>query len=147
MNSKEQLTRRLAAAAIAAVGVIHLVLAPDQFDEKPYIGVLFYAGGIGAFAVAARLWFRSDPIAWSLGSVIAVGMFAGFVLSRTTGLPGFKEPDWELSGIVSLILEAGFMAALATCVQATRAAVPERRGSQARASARSRYGSPASPHA
>ena len=37
-------------------------------------------------------------------------MGIAFVLSRTTGLPGFKESAWELSGIVALILEAGFVA-------------------------------------
>jgi hypothetical protein len=36
------------------------------------------------------------------------GMGIAFVLSRTTGLPGFKESGWELSGVVTLVLEAGF---------------------------------------
>ena len=39
------------------------------------------------------------------------GMGIGFVLSRTTGLPGLHESEWELSGVVSLALEAGFIAA------------------------------------
>jgi hypothetical protein len=39
------------------------------------------------------------------------GMGIGFVLSRTTGLPGLHESEWELSGIVALVLEAGFVAA------------------------------------
>jgi hypothetical protein len=123
MNSNRQLIRRLAAVAIAVVGVIHLLLAPAQLDEETYVGVLFIAGGVGALIVAARLWVTSDTFAWSLGAVIAVGMFAGFILSRTTGLPGYKETEWELSGIVSLILEAGFIG----CLVAARSAAPTRR--------------------
>jgi hypothetical protein len=145
--TREPTLRRVAAAAIAVVGVIHLVLAHEYLQEQAYVGVLFIAGGAGALLVALRLLFAPDPLVWSLGVVIAAGMFAGFILSRTTGLPGFKEPDWELSGIVSLILEAAFIAAFAATRRATAAGVPARRSSPARASARTRYGSPASPRA
>jgi hypothetical protein len=145
--TREPTLRRVAAAAIAVVGVIHLVLAHEYLQEQAYIGVLFIAGGVGALLVALRLVFAPDRLAWSLGVVIAAGMFAGFVLSRTTGLPGFKEPDWELSGIISLILEAAFIAAFAATRRATGAGVPARRSSPARASIRTRYGSPASPRA
>jgi hypothetical protein len=119
--TSELTLRRLAAAAIAVVGVIHLVLSPEYLDEQTYIGVLFIAGGLGALFVAIRLWMIQDRAAGSLGALIAAGMFIGFVLSRTTGLPGFKEAEWELSGIVSLILEAGF---IGLWLASMRAAVP-----------------------
>ena len=138
MNPKEQLIRRFAAAAIAAVGVVHLALAKEQWDQKAYVGALFVAGGAAAVVVAIRLWTTSDRFAWSLGAVIAVGMFAGFILSRTSGLPGgFKEEEWELSGIITLILEAGFIGAMVACLSAARAdragpnAVPFQRNPQA----------------
>lgn len=67
--------RRAGIAAIAGVGLIHLVQA---------------------------------PAAWSLRALVSLGMGAGFVLSRTVGLPGFHGGAWELSGIVSLLLEGGF---------------------------------------
>jgi len=35
------------------------------------------------------------------------------VLSRTVGLPGFKEHEWELLGIVSLVVGGGFLALFA----------------------------------
>src|SRR4051794_24544994 len=104
--TSEKTIRRLGAAALAVVGVIHLILSPEYLDEQAYLGALFIAGGIGALLVAARLWFAPDRAAGSLGVVIAAGMFAGFILSRTVGLPGFKEAEWEPSGIASLILEA-----------------------------------------
>jgi hypothetical protein len=97
-------------ALIALTGLIHAVEAPDYLKEKAYVGALFIAAAVGSALVVAWLWTRSDPRAWGLGALIAVGCFAGFVLSRTTGLPGgFKEEEWEPLGIVSLIVEAGFV--------------------------------------
>jgi hypothetical protein len=105
--------RRLAAGLLAATGALHLVLAPEYLQEKAYIGVLFILGGIASLAVAARLWKRSDRVAWGLGALTAAGMAAGFILSRSVGLPGFHESDWELSGVLSVLLEAGFLGTLA----------------------------------
>jgi hypothetical protein len=105
--------RRLAAALLAATGALHLILAPEYLQEEAYIGLLFILGGLAALAVAARLWTRHDRQAWALGALMATGMAAGFILSRSIGLPGFHESDWELSGIVSVLLELGFVAALA----------------------------------
>ena len=105
--------RRLAAALLAATGALHLVLAPEYLEEKAYIGALFILGGLASLAVAARLWTRHDRLAWALGALMAAGMAVGFILSRSIGLPGFHESDWELSGIVSVLLELGFVAAFA----------------------------------
>jgi hypothetical protein len=104
-------THRLGAALIAGVGLIHLVLAPEYLGQQLYVGVLFLAGAAASAYVAARLWRQGDMGAWILGALVAAGMAVGFVLSRTLGLPGFHEHDWELSGIVSLLLEGGFLAA------------------------------------
>ena len=104
--------RRSAAALLAATGLLHLVLAPEYLDEKAYIGGLFIVGGLASLAIAARLWTANDRRAWALGALIAVGMAGGFILSRSIGLPGFHEADWELSGIVSLLLELGFVGTL-----------------------------------
>ena len=99
--------RKLAAGALALTGLLHLILAPEYLDEQAYIGVLFIGGGLTSLALAAWLWAKDDARAWSLSALVAGGMAIGFILSRTTGLPGFHEGEWELSGIVSLLLEAG----------------------------------------
>jgi hypothetical protein len=103
--------RKLAAGALAANGVIHLVLSPEYFSEQAYVGVLFVAGGLFLCALAVALWRTDNVPSWLVGALTMVGMGIAFVLSRTTGLPGFKESEWELSGIVTLGLEAGFVAA------------------------------------
>lgn len=105
------MTRKIAAVAAAGVAAIHLVLAPEYLNEELYVGLLFIAGGLASAVVAVKLWHADHTPAWALGTLIAVGMAAGLVLSRTTGLPGFKESEWELSGILSLLLEGTFVAA------------------------------------
>ena len=113
-------TRRAGAATIAAVAAIHLILAPEYFGEKAYVGVLFLLGALAGGLAALRLWQRNDRQAWVLGSLISVGMGVGFILSRTVGLPGFHESEWELSGIVSLLFEAGFVALAVMAVRTGR---------------------------
>ena len=115
--------RRLAAALLAATGALHLVLAPEYLGEKAYVGVLFIIGGVASLAVAVRLWKVHDRLAWALGALLAAGMTAGFLLSRTIGLPGFHESDWELSGILSVLLEVGFVGALTWHASRRRAIV------------------------
>ena len=106
-------TRRLAAGSLGIVGLIHLILAPEYFSEQAYIGVLFVLGAIALGAFALRLWRGDDVPSWLLGALTMAGMGIGFVLSRTVGLPGFHEGEWELSGIVCLLLELGFVGAAA----------------------------------
>ena len=108
-----QTTRRLAAGSLGIVGLIHLILAPEYFSEQAYIGVLFVLGAIALGAFALRLWRGDDVPSWLLGALTMAGMGVGFVLSRTVGLPGFHEGEWELSGLICLLLEAGFVAVAA----------------------------------
>lgn len=107
--------RNLAVGALALTGLLHLVLAPEYMAQQAYIGGLFIAGGISSLAIGAWLWLKDDVLAWSAGALVCGGMALGFILSRTTGLPGFQEAEWELSGIVSVLLELGVVgAAIAT---------------------------------
>jgi hypothetical protein len=52
------------------------------------------------------------------------------VLSRTVGLPGFKEHEWELLGIVSLVVEGGFLALFAIREQRAVAPCPDNSGAR-----------------
>src|SRR4051794_12102279 len=115
-------TTRLGAALIALTGLIHLVEAPGYLDEKTYVGVLFLLAAAGSALVTAWLWRTDARPGWALGALIAIGCFAGYVLSRTTGLPGgFKEAEFaEPLGIVSLLVEAGFVAVAVSRLRRTR---------------------------
>ena len=100
---------RIGAAAMAGIAAIHLLLAPEYLGEQTYVGVLFLLGAGAGGLVAVRLWRGGDAASWALGVAIAAGMAVGLVLSRTVGLPGFHESEWEFSGLVSLVLEATFV--------------------------------------
>jgi hypothetical protein len=125
-------TRKLAAALLGANGIIHLLLAPEYLSEQAYIGVLFIAGGLFLGVLAVRLWRADEVPSWLLGALTMAGMGIGFVLSRTVGLPGFHESDWELSGLLTLVLEAAFLAIAIPALAPRRdvapvaAAAPER---------------------
>jgi hypothetical protein len=106
--------RRLGAGLLAATGLLHLVLVPEYLQEAAGIGVLFLLGGLAALGIAARLWKTDDRLAWTGGALIAAGMAVGFIVSRTIGLPGFHETDWEPSGVVSVLIELGFLGTAAS---------------------------------
>lgn len=98
--------------SLAGTGVLHLALAPEYLSEQTYVGALFIAGGIACIGLAAWLWRRAgDAAAWTLAALASAGMALGFVISRTVGLPGFHESEWEASGLISLLLEGTVIAA------------------------------------
>ena len=47
-----------------------------------------------------------------LGALVAAGAVAGYIMSRTIGLPGLPVDDewFEPLGVLSVIAEAGFVA-------------------------------------
>ena len=101
--------RRTASAALVATALVHVAIVGEYLREARYLGVLFILGAAAAVWAAARLWRGRDVAAWIVGAIVCAGMFVGFLLSRTVGLPGFHEEEWELSGLLSLALEAGFL--------------------------------------
>lgn len=116
----DQTLRRAAAVALSLTGLIHLILAPEYLGEQAYIGILFIAGGITTLALAGWIWTRSQPAAWLGAAVVCAGMAVGFILSRTVGLPGFHEEEWELSGIISILLEFGVIGLAAAALASSR---------------------------
>lgn len=103
--------RRSAAIALLLTGLLHLVLVPEYLEEASRIGWSFVVGGLVSVAVAAWLWLREDDRAWWLATLLGAGMAVAFILSRTVGLFGFQEAEWELSGSVSVLLELGIVGA------------------------------------
>jgi hypothetical protein len=58
----------------------------------PYIEVLFVDAIVLLAGVLVGLLTRlARLMGWLLGTAVCVGMFAGFVLGRTTGLPGYPR--------------------------------------------------------
>jgi hypothetical protein len=131
MPTKKRISTPLLTAGallILAVGAIHAIEAPDHLEEQTYIGVLFVLNAVGALVAAIGI-VRGARSAWILGAVVAIGAFAAFILSRTTGLPSYHETEWEPLGIVSLGLEAAYaiVCARALATPATAARRPRTR--------------------
>jgi hypothetical protein len=95
---------------IVVVGLIHLIDAPEDLEEGPYLGFLFLANFLGALVAAAGI-YRGSRWGWVIGLLVAGGAFAGYVISRTAGLPGLPaEEEWlEPLGVLSLVVEALFV--------------------------------------
>ena len=106
---------------IALEGLIHLLDAPDSFEDATYEGLLFVAVVLVA-AVASIGIYRGQRWGWSLGALTAGSAFVGYVLSRTMGLPGVPVEEWlEPLGILSLLVE-GLFVGLYLVVSVTRRA-------------------------
>ena len=106
-------TERLVGAGISLiviVGLIHLINSPEDLEEGSYTGLLYLANFFGAILAAIGI-YRGRSWGWSLGALVSVGAFVGYVISRTVGLPGLAvEEEWiEPLGVLSLIVEALFV--------------------------------------
>lgn len=90
--------------------MVHLIEAPEYFEDATYLGVLFLANFAGAILAAAGIYKGSWSWGWGLGAIVAAGAFAGYVISRTGGLPGLDETGFlEPMGILSLVVEGLFV--------------------------------------
>jgi hypothetical protein len=99
-----------AAALCVVVAVIHL---EDQnwfsFEKRPgYVQVGYVLLEITGLVTAWLLLARPRAVAWLLAAGVGAGAFAGYVLSRGPGLPGYTDDKgaWgEPLGVVSLVVE------------------------------------------
>ena len=126
MLIERPIERTLAVVGLTGVALIHLLDLHDTFISTPYKGWLYVALITGALACAAILVRRDDAKAWAGASLLPLAAFAGFVWSRTVGLPGSADDIgnwWEPLGLASLFVE-GAVVALAAHVLADRMTFP-----------------------
>ncbi len=99
----------LSVAVIAVIGVTHLYMAPQEYGETPYMGILFGINFIAAIVAAVGI-YRRATWGWLLGIAIAAGSLIGYILSRTVGLPGMEIEEWlQPIGVLSLLVEGVFL--------------------------------------
>lgn len=105
-------TQWLGIALIILTGLLHAVETPEYMAEVRYIGVLFVLSALGSAVALYGIW-QSQVWGWMLGTVVAGGAFVGYILSRTVGIPRFRENSWnsflEPIGIASLLVEGAFV--------------------------------------
>jgi hypothetical protein len=112
----DAVSRTVAIAGLAGVAVIHVLQAPDAFSDAFYLGLMFAGAVVAAVLVAAALTRTSDRRVWTAACALAALVLLGYLLSRTTGLPGATDDvgEWdEPLGLASMVAES-----LVVCVSA-----------------------------
>jgi hypothetical protein len=122
---RDGIARAVAVVGLSGVALIHLLDLPGKISETPYLGGMYIALMVGCVLVSAALIGTSDRRAWMAAAALPAGAIAGFVLTRTTGLPQATGDigNWtEPLGLASLFVE-GSLVALAGGVLARRPVV------------------------
>lgn len=103
-------TTLLAVACLASVAGSHLADLPHKLEEAPYLAVLFCALiGASLLLAACLIAGRFVPLAWRAAVVLCALAIAGYVLSRSVGLPQIEDHvgDWlDPWGVVAVTSEA-----------------------------------------
>jgi hypothetical protein len=126
---RDGIARGVGVIGLCGVGLIHTIDAPGHFVGGPdtYLGVMYIGLILSCLALAAALIVRGDRRVWAAAAGLMGAVTLGFVLSRTTGLPGDSGDigNWgEALGIASLFVE-GSMMALCAAVLSLRIEAPE----------------------
>ena len=104
--------RAAAALGLAAIAVLHVAAAGDEWADARWVFWSFMALAGVCLAVGARLTLGLDR--WARPAVLSLALapIAGYVLSRTTGLPGATDDigDWANPlGIATLAVESALV--------------------------------------
>lgn len=95
------------------IALIHLLDVLSKFEETPYLGVMYIALMVASLAVAALILHPGSTLAWERRGALAAATLIGFVLSRTTGLPGATGDigNWsEPLGLAAMLVESAVIA-------------------------------------
>jgi hypothetical protein len=100
--------RALGFVGMLAIALIHLLDVIGKIKETPYLGVMYIALMVASVAVAFYLLHTGSALAWAAAGLLAAATLAGFILSRTTGLPNASDDigNWaEPLGLASMFVE------------------------------------------
>jgi hypothetical protein len=101
-------TRAVVAVGLAGIALIHLLDSIGKFHETRYIFWMYVALMLGSLLVAAGALHGSRRSIWLAAAGLAAGALAGYVISRTVGLPSATDDigNWtEPLGLASLFVE------------------------------------------
>jgi hypothetical protein len=96
-------------AGLAGMIAIHGTELAGKTDEVAYLGFGYLALIVASFLAIVMIVTR-DRRGWSLAGATAAATLLGYVLTRTTGLPGSTDDigNWgETLAVWSMIIEIG----------------------------------------
>ena len=85
--ARDFVTRAVGVVGLAGIALIHLLDSISKFSETPYVAWMYVGLMAGSVAVAAALVHSRDRRIWLAAGALAASAIAGYVLSRTVGLP------------------------------------------------------------
>jgi hypothetical protein len=103
------MARGPAGGGLLAIAALHVAAAGEEWADNRTIFWLFMALAAACAALALRLAQGVDRRAWAFVSLLAASALAGYLLSRTTGVPGDADDvgDWgNRLGLAALAVEA-----------------------------------------
>jgi hypothetical protein len=123
----ESTVRLVGVAALSGIALIHILDSVATYHSTRYIFWLYIALIAGAIPVAGLLLHWSSPLAWWPTAALAAGPLAGYLWSRSVGLPG-DAPDignWLCTlGMAALFVESALVALCLTRLARLRAPRP-----------------------
>ncbi len=94
---------------ILEIGLLHIMTAQGEYEEAAYMGYLFAANFFGSLIAAFGIYHKQFW-GWMLGLLIAAGSIAGYIWSRTFGMPEMNVEEWfSPYGLVSMSVETAFV--------------------------------------
>ena len=75
--------RTVAAVALAALAVIHIVDLPGTLETIPLVGIGYFGIIVVATLAGAAMIIRSDWLTWAVGGGLAATAMGGYVLTRS----------------------------------------------------------------
>ena len=97
--------RLLAAVGAATEAVAHIPVIEEHLSEAPYIGVGFVLLAVAGILLTFLLVSADTAGVWAATALVAALALAGYIVSRTVGLPqiGDDVGNWtEPLGLVAL---------------------------------------------
>jgi hypothetical protein len=79
---------------ILTSGLIHLYNAPGEFQDAPYMGILFFGFFLASIVSAIGIYRGEFLWGWALGGLLCIGAIVGYFVSRTVGMPISGIEDW-----------------------------------------------------
>ena len=110
---REAATRGTIVVGLAGIAVIHAVDSVGKWTETRYMFWMYMALIACALVTAGAVLFTRSRAALLAAGGLAASAFAGYVLSRTTGLPSAMDDigNWtEPLGLASLVVEGCVLA-------------------------------------
>jgi len=110
---RDIVTRAIAIVGLAAIALIHLLDSIGKYGETRYLFWMYIALMAASLAVAGAVLHFRDRRVWLASGGLAASAIAGYVLSRTTGLPAAHGDvgNWtEPLGLASLFVEGAVVA-------------------------------------